>query len=66
MNENYLFKTGDVVKLKSGGVQMTVESCDIKPISETKCVWYETGKINRENFYGESLELVDRSTKTVF
>lgn len=39
---NHKFKAGDVVKLKSGGPHMTVDSYTAS--GKVVCVWFEDGK----------------------
>jgi len=49
------FAPGDVVRLRSGGPEMTVESCVWVPC----CVWADSiGAPNRETFPSAALELV--------
>jgi uncharacterized protein YodC (DUF2158 family) len=56
MSEN--FKVGDVVRLKSGGPNMTVESVgDIYGDQRVWCVWFEKGKREDAHFPPATLEL---------
>jgi uncharacterized protein YodC (DUF2158 family) len=41
-------KVGDVVQLKSGGPEMTVE--EIKPSNNVSCVWFQTPDFIRRTF----------------
>ena len=52
------FKIGDIVKLKSGGPDMTVQ--DDSNVGETVywCQWFAGKKLERGRFAPESLELV--------
>lgn len=58
------FKAGDVVRLKSGGPHMTVESVGASAFSEVQsvwCVWFDGKKQSRETFALEAVELVPKS-----
>jgi uncharacterized protein YodC (DUF2158 family) len=47
------FERGDVVRLRGGGVPMTVE----KPGRwATRCVWFEGATLHRDEFATEALE----------
>ena len=46
-------KEGDTVRLKSGGLLMTVES--IKD-ARANCTWFDNGKLFRDNFAIVALE----------
>lgn len=54
------FKTGEVVKLKSGGPDMTIEwiknsiGGDRKPVS-ANCVWFEDKEVKRGEFRLDNL-----------
>ena len=53
-------KTGDVVRLKSGGPQMTVNQ--ILNIGHVECFWFDDNDNHMwGNFAPEALELVDES-----
>jgi uncharacterized protein YodC (DUF2158 family) len=63
------FKTGDVVKLKSGGPLMTVEKIGRTQFSDEDavwCTWFETtgGKrvVQRETFASAMLEKEEKRT----
>ena len=49
------FKVGDVVRLKSGGVRMTVELIDGDAVL---CVWFDKNDLKRGGFPSETLEAV--------
>lgn len=57
------FNVGDVVRLKSGGPEMTI--ADLSPFNTTRrrlaiCSWVVDGKENEEAIHVTSLELVSR------
>lgn len=58
------FKKGDVVILKSGGQEMTIDTFVWNPVTKTpyenkvECVWFVGKKLKREAFYIESLNLL--------
>lgn len=64
------FKTGDTVRLKSGGPLMTVEVAPTGQGQEVQCVWFNSdgGKHTRESGYfrPEMLESDDGSYGSVF
>jgi uncharacterized protein YodC (DUF2158 family) len=47
------FNVGDIVKLKSGGPEMTVEDVGGDAIS---CVWFTDAEIGRSKFLEETLQ----------
>jgi uncharacterized protein YodC (DUF2158 family) len=52
------FKEGDVVRLKSGGPNMTVETVDD---DEVRCAWFDDkNQIHRENFLLTSIRKVQQ------
>jgi len=51
------FKKGDVVKLKSGGPDMTVENVKV---SKATCIWFVNGAKKKDIFDVDTLELVPR------
>lgn len=58
-----IFSPGDVVRLKSGGPEMTVKAAD-NP-AEVECQWFN-GKDNKEAWFPEtSLEKVNQGPKTI-
>jgi uncharacterized protein YodC (DUF2158 family) len=58
--EAKVFKTGDVVQLKSGGPKMTVKQYTARDTggSIVRCQWFEGGKHQEASFPGESLDAV--------
>lgn len=50
------FSTGDIVKLKSGGPNMTVQSA--LSSNHYRCQWFAGKKLERGDFPENSLELV--------
>jgi uncharacterized protein YodC (DUF2158 family) len=46
------FHRGDIVRLKSGGPQMTVRE---EKKGALVCDWFESDKLRRESFYAEQL-----------
>lgn len=50
-------KAGDVVKLKSGGVSMTVEKIR-RDNGKAMCVWFVEGEIKSFDFAPEALTIV--------
>jgi len=57
MAEKRKFKTGDIVKLKSGGPQMTVKEY---LENEVNCQWFDESKVRDEKFFEDSIELSPR------
>lgn len=56
------WKVGDMVRLKSGGAVMTVETPKTHD-DRVACVWYvhfEEGKVNRDSFPADTLERFTR------
>jgi uncharacterized protein YodC (DUF2158 family) len=53
-------EVGDVVTLKSGGPDMTVEAV-YPDTNQVKCVWFEGGKRSNDVFFIKTLEIVDNS-----
>ena len=60
MQEDHKFKAGDLVQLKSGGPEMTVEKVFSLPGDESPsyiCTWFtEPSKVNREDFSENALK----------
>lgn len=52
------FKIGDIVKLKSGGPDMTVKSLPTQMTSTFGCQWFAGKKLESGPFPAQSLELV--------
>ena len=62
------FKEGDVVRLKSGGPEMSIES--IRPLNfysntiGVHCCWFDSNTIKRDAFIFEILEKVNETNGT--
>lgn len=52
------FQKGDIVKLKSGGPEMTVDTLPNKYTPHYVCQWFAGKKLERGGFNAESLEAV--------
>lgn len=57
------FKVGDVVKLKSGSPNMTIDKIYVSPKTKQpmnlyKCVWFEGTKSYWKDFKSEMLDIV--------
>lgn len=68
MNNDREFKVGTIVKLKSGGPDMTVEEVCIhyatqKPDGDVRCQWFAGKKLERGVFPTASLELINPESK---
>lgn len=51
------WKSGDLVKLKSGGPLMTIQSKNANASSYFNCVWFDSDeKPNKESFHADTLE----------
>ncbi len=55
------FKIGDIVKLKSGGPDMTVRSDSHIGTVDYLCQWFAGKKLEAGRFAPESLELVAKN-----
>lgn len=55
------FAVGDIVKLKSGGPEMTVRAVPTELSKHYICQWFAGKKLEQGNFPGDSLESVDKS-----
>ncbi|WP_447894254.1 YodC family protein [Vreelandella sp. GE22] len=55
------FVVGDIVKLKSGGPEMTVNAPIANPRGY-RCQWFAGKKLEQGIFPGDSLEKVEKST----
>lgn len=55
-------KAGDVVKLKSGGPKMTVESTASNPAG-VLCTWFDKAEKKSSCFQPEALEAVGKKAK---
>lgn len=56
------FAVGDIVRLKSGGPVMTVQSLPDLPGRQYRCQWFAGKKLESGTFPPDSLELVDDAT----
>ncbi|MDA2937027.1 DUF2158 domain-containing protein [Acidobacteria bacterium AH-259-A15] len=56
MTSKQKFKSGDIVKLKSGGPNMTVDSY---VASHIRCSWFAGNKLQMGSFEEDSLERVE-------
>jgi uncharacterized protein YodC (DUF2158 family) len=52
------FSVGDIVRLKSGGPDMTVRAVPNAHTQAYTCQWFAGKKLEQGNFPGESLESV--------
>ncbi|BFN31043.1 DUF2158 domain-containing protein [Vibrio parahaemolyticus] len=52
------FQTGEIVKLKSGGPDMTVQSTANTSGTHFYCQWFAGKKLERGSFPADSLEYV--------
>jgi uncharacterized protein YodC (DUF2158 family) len=50
------FKVGDIVKLKSGGPDMTVRVVPGGAVTTYTCQWFAGKKLEQGSFPGDSLE----------
>lgn len=56
---------GNVVRLKSGGPDMTIDNIDLSPLSDhVRCIWFSGHELRSGNFSSASLEIV-KPTVTV-
>lgn len=53
------FAVGDIVKLKSGGPEMTVQTTPSQYTSSYGCQWFAGKKLEKGSFPPNSLEKVD-------
>lgn len=58
MSASNSFKVGDIVKLKSGGPEMTVRQVPDDPTKAYVCQWFAGKKLEQGSFPGDSLEPV--------
>lgn len=64
MAESVEFNPGDIVKLKSGGPEMTVQE-EVNIVSGARsgkywCQWFAGKKLEKGNFPADSIELVHK------
>ena len=55
------FAIGDIVKLNSGGPEMTVQSLPGSSNSNYRCQWFAGKKLESGSFPPDSLELVNNA-----
>lgn len=60
MTQNQSFEIGDIVKLKSGGPDMTVNSRLSSTAEIYRCQWFAGKKLEGGNFEANSLEIVKK------
>ncbi|MBD2827055.1 YodC family protein [Xenorhabdus szentirmaii] len=55
---SYTFQKGDVVILKSGGPEMTIDSRDTysQDVEKYKCFWFVEGNLQKDSFDVATLE----------
>lgn len=58
MAKTTIFAIGDIVKLKSGGPEMTVQITPDPPSKTYRCQWFAGKKLESGPFPEDSLELV--------
>lgn len=56
-NEKLVLEIGDVVQLKSGGPQMTVEGVSSDK-SRVSCIWFSDESVKKDGFQTQSLQKV--------
>ena len=61
MTKNASFNVGDIVKLKSGGPEMTIRSVPSQHADYYICQWFAGKKLEHGNFPCDTLESVDKS-----
>lgn len=61
MTSKASFAVGDIVKLKSGGPEMTVRMVPTDISRSYTCQWFAGKKLEQGNFPGDSLESVDKT-----
>lgn len=57
------FNVGEIVQLKSGGPEMTVQLVPEKPTGHYKCQWFAGKKLEAGLFPFDSLKLVTQEAK---
>lgn len=50
------FKVGDVVRLRSGGPEMTVTATNLGESKNLRCEWFESGSVKISTFPAAALE----------
>lgn len=62
-NAEHEFQTGEIVKLKSGGPDMTVRAKANTSGTSYLCQWFAGKKLEQGTFAKESLEYVKKDSK---
>lgn len=63
MNDSNKIEIGDIVRLKSGGPQMTVDWMADGVNCQVFCIWFSSGgECNRQAFRPTSLVLMSKSS----
>ncbi|HEX7762408.1 MAG TPA: DUF2158 domain-containing protein [Cellvibrio sp.] len=60
MSKSTVYAVGDIVKLKSGGPEMTVRIAPSEVRKTYTCQWFAGKKLEQGDFPGESLEAVKK------
>jgi uncharacterized protein YodC (DUF2158 family) len=61
MSSNNTFAVGDIVKLKSGGPEMTVKVLPSEHTKQYICQWFAGKKLEQGTFPADSLEKLAKS-----
>lgn len=61
MSQQEKFEVGDIVKLKSGGPDMTIQGKDAFGEDSFHCQWFSGKKLERGSFPTNSLERVSKA-----
>lgn len=62
MSASTKFAIGDIVKLKSGGPEMTVKTLPTDRSENYTCQWFAGKKLESGSFPPDSVELVNNTT----
>ena len=60
MSKSNSYVVGDIVKIKSGGPEMTVRTVPTEGTKFYRCQWFAGKKLEQGDFPGESLESVKK------
>lgn len=63
MSKQVAFNVGDIVQLKSGGPEMTVQTVPASSITTYRCQWFAGRKLESGNFPAESLKPIKHEDK---
>ncbi|MBJ9681534.1 MULTISPECIES: YodC family protein [Burkholderia] len=55
------FKVGDIVQLKSGGPEMTVQVLPSETTTSYRCQWFAGKKLESGVFPGDSIQAVSKT-----